>query len=323
DPCDQQFINQNPNRAANCAALGVPTTVLPGSPCLQTEPTNPVGGPFHNCIARAQTIEFLSAGNPNLTAETGKSLTVGGVFTPRFIPGFSLSVDYFRINVTNLISVLGAQQILNLCVDQPSINNNFCPLIFPRDQFGLLQSPGLLSAGVNFAKEISRGIDFDLSYRHRFANGLRVSLRGIATRTLERTDFTDPTNPNLGNRILSELGDPAFSGTMIAGVGMGKFDLKYTLRFIGSMSDFPYEDTHPFAPACVGAGECPPFNSDVASNVNTGAVWYHDVRLDYTINKYNFYVGVDNVFNKMPPLGLTGAGAGSGIYDNFGRFVYA
>jgi outer membrane receptor protein involved in Fe transport len=324
DPCDQQFINQNPNRATNCAALGVPTTVLPGSPCESA--TTPVDSPFQNCIARAETIELTQEGNPALKAETGKSLTVGGVFTPRFLPGFSLSVDYFRINVTNLIATLSAQQILNACVDAPTINNQFCSLIFARDQFGLLQSPALISNGRNFAKEISRGIDFDLSYRHRFASGMRVSLRGIATRTLERTDFTDPSNPNLGTRILSTLGDPAFSGTMIAGVGMGKFDLKYTLRFIGSMTDFAFEDTHSFPDACTtvaGVTSCPPFNSDVASNVNTGAVFYHDVRLDYNIRNYNFYVGVDNVFNKLPPLGLTGSGSGSGIYDNFGRFVYA
>jgi len=34
-------------------------------------------------------------------------------------------------------------------------------------------------------------------------------------------------------------------------------------------------------------------------------------------------VGVDNVFNRLPPLGLTGAGAGSGIYSDIGRFFYA
>jgi hypothetical protein len=169
---------------------------------------------------------------------------------------------------------------------------------------------------VNFARQISRGIDFDLNYRHRFANGNQVSLRGFATYTLERTNYTDPTNPNFPDRILSELGDPVFSGTAIAGYTMGRFDLRYTLRYIGSMTDFAYEDTHSF-------NGNPPLNPDVADRINTGAVWYHDVRMGYTLDKYNFYVGVDNVFNKMPPLGLTGAGAGSAIYSSIGRFFYA
>jgi outer membrane receptor protein involved in Fe transport len=39
--------------------------------------------------------------------------------------------------------------------------------------------------------------------------------------------------------------------------------------------------------------------------------------------KYNFYLGVDNLTNTIPPFGLTGIGGGSAIYDNRGRFFYA
>jgi outer membrane receptor protein involved in Fe transport len=321
DPCDSFNINTNPNFAANCAALGVPTTILPGSPC--ETPTTPAGSPFHNCIANTQTTQISSAGNPGLKEEVGKSLTLGGVFTPRFLPGFSLSADYFDIKVTNLISVLGGQTILNQCLGASSINNQFCSLLFPRDQFGLFPSPALISAGVNFAKQTSRGIDFDVTYRKRFANGHRFDLRGIATYTLNRTNFTDPTDPKNGNRQLSELGDPVFSGTLITGYGIGPFDLRYTFRYIGSMTDFAYEDTHKFDPACTDAG-CPPFNSDIADRINTGSVTYSDIRLNFTIkNRYQMYLGVDNLFDRMPPLRLTGAGAGSGIYSSIGRFFYA
>ena len=38
---------------------------------------------------------------------------------------------------------------------------------------------------------------------------------------------------------------------------------------------------------------------------------------------FEFYVGVDNLTNKEPPLGLTGIGAGSAIYDAKGRFFYS
>ena len=39
--------------------------------------------------------------------------------------------------------------------------------------------------------------------------------------------------------------------------------------------------------------------------------------------KFNFYIGVDNLLDTKPPLGTTGAGFGSAIYDNVGRFFYA
>jgi outer membrane receptor protein involved in Fe transport len=40
-------------------------------------------------------------------------------------------------------------------------------------------------------------------------------------------------------------------------------------------------------------------------------------------DRYQFYLGVDNLFDRMPPLRLTGAGEGSGIYNGIGRFFYA
>jgi outer membrane receptor protein involved in Fe transport len=53
-------------------------------------------------------------------------------------------------------------------------------------------------------------------------------------------------------------------------------------------------------------------------------VTYHNVR--FAINptpKFNFYFGIDNVMNKRVPLGGTGVGAGTGIYEAKGRSFYA
>ncbi len=49
--------------------------------------------------------------------EIAKTLTVGGVLSPRFLPGFSLAVDYYQIKVDGLIGSLTAQQIINLYAD--------------------------------------------------------------------------------------------------------------------------------------------------------------------------------------------------------------
>jgi outer membrane receptor protein involved in Fe transport len=67
-----------------------------------------------------------------------------------------------------------------------------------------------------------------------------------------------------------------------------------------------------------------PQNSDYSDRRFYPHRFYHDVRFAVDIGpKYNFYVGIDNLTNAHPPLGLTGIGAGSGIYDNRGRFGYA
>ena len=53
-------------------------------------------------------------------------------------------------------------------------------------------------------------------------------------------------------------------------------------------------------------------------------VTYHNVRAEYDVNdKFNVYVGVDNVTDRLPPFGTSGAGAGSAIYPNVGRFIYS
>ncbi|MDB5693754.1 MAG: TonB-dependent receptor [Alphaproteobacteria bacterium] len=322
DPCDigNGNINNGANRRANCAALGVPTTILAGSPCVTSQiPGTPgsAGQPFINCTARASSVGFLSAGNPTLTAETGKSLTVGGVLTPRFLPGFSLSVDYFRIKVTNLIATLAAQTILNQCVDLPNINNQYCAIVFPRDQFGLFPNPAAISAGVNFAKQTSRGIDADMSFRRVFSNGLRLNLRAIATYTLERNNFVSPVNPAIGSRQLSTLGDPVFSANFSASIGQGPWDFSWNVRYIGKqiVQGATWETFFPFEGRA-------PTNPDFADRIYYPDVFYHDIRVSLKVNNhYRFYLGVDNLFDRKPPLDLLGTETAS-PYSGIGRFFY-
>ena len=307
DPCDVIAINNgSTNRVANCAALGVP-----------------VG--FINTVARTQTIGFQSGGNPNLTEETGKSLTIGGVFTPRWVPGLSVTVDYFKIKVDNLIAVLGAQAILNQCVDLPTINNQFCQVIFPRqtddlatpeNEAGLLGDPALLSSGINFAKQIARGIDFEAAYRRTFTNGIRLNARVIATRVLERTNFTSPSDPKFGDRILGELGDPKWAANANLTVGIKNFDIRYSANFIGKATIGAYENYFGFEGR-------PPQNADSTEQVYYPSVLYHALRVSMKIQKkFDFYLGADNIFDKKPPLGLLGT-AGGDPYDSIGRYMYA
>lgn len=300
DPCDVQFITGGPNRAANCAALGVP-----------------VG--FRNEVTRSQTIGFTSGGNPLLEEETGKSLTIGTVITPRFLPGFSLTVDYFDIKVNNLIATLGAQAILNQCVDQPNINNAFCAQILGRDPTGNFLNPNnvLISGGVNFAKLTARGIDADVAYRRTFDNGHRLNMRGIATYTLERTNFVNPADPTFGDRQLSELGDPVFAANFSAAYGIGNFDVRYSLDYIGRQTIGAFETQNSFQGR-------PPTNPDAFPRVFYPDVFYHAIRASYKVNNnFRAYFGVDNIFDRKPPFNLSGAGAGSAIFDNVGRQFYA
>jgi outer membrane receptor protein involved in Fe transport len=319
DPCDVSRINNGPNRVANCAAAGVP-----------------VG--FINTIANSQTTGFLSGGNPTLQNEIGKSLTLGIVVEPSFLPGFNFTVDYYKIKVESLISALGAQQIIDLCYDSSTgIDNPFCATV-QRNSAGFFIEPAVISGGVNFAAQKTEGVDLDVQYRRTFDNGHRLSFRAIATHLIRLDNFTNPLNAAEPNRQMSELGDPRWAANASINYDFGEFDLGWTVRYIGKQTIGTYEAQHSYQGACptsgnipLGGGTCtpgdivtlPPTNPDAFAEVTYPDVFYHSFRANMEIDKkFNFYVGVDNVFDKQPPLGLLGTAAGD-PFDSFGRYFYA
>ncbi len=333
DPCDVININNNPNRAANCAAFGVPAQANAAlvAACVGT-PTAPlifVGGPYINCIARAVTLSFQQGGNPTLQEEKGKSYTIGAVIEPRFLPGFSATVDYYHINVENLIATLTAQTIISNCFDHPNgINNPFCATVSRDPNHGLFNDPAVLAGGVNFARQITEGIDVELAYRRTFGNGHRLSARAIGTFVLRLDNYTDPTFPDAPNRQLSELGDPAFAANFNLNYDFGALDITYNLRYIGRQvlatpAQGGYEAQNSAPGVCTAAHvvaiNCtlgsivtlPPLNADAYPRIWYPDVFYHNIRIGYEVDeRFSFYGGVDNITDRLPPLGALGTAGG-------------
>jgi outer membrane receptor protein involved in Fe transport len=61
------------------------------------------------------TIQTLSGGNPKLKPETANTFTAGVVLSPRFIPGFTTSVDYYSIDMGNALTTFSAQNVVDNC----------------------------------------------------------------------------------------------------------------------------------------------------------------------------------------------------------------
>lgn len=341
DPCD--LVSPGSTTAANCVAAGVPATANAAlvAACASTAFPVALGAPFINCTARTASTGFLSGGNPTLIEEKGKSLTLGVVVEPSFIPGLSLTVDYYKIKVENLIASLSAQTIINLCYTNASgINNPFCATVQRDAASGLFVEPAVISGGVNFAAQKTKGIDFDLAYRKTFDNGDRITARLIATRVLTLDNYTDPTNPALPNRQRSELGDPSLSASFSLGYDFGDFDVLYASRYIGKQTIGSYEAQNSYYGQCPltgtfkgltgpGGGTCDavlgnivklaPANADQFPQIYYPDVLYHDIRVGFDIGKdFRFYAGVSNLLDTQPPLGLLGT-AGGDPFDSFGR----
>nr|WP_294169365.1 TonB-dependent receptor [uncultured Sphingomonas sp.] len=336
DPCSSINIGTGTaNRAANCAAAGRPggtdASINPSRPDVPAP--NPAG-PYD--FRYDSSLETQSGGNTGLEAEKADSFTIGAVITPTFLPGFSVSVDYYNIKVNEVITSPTVQQIVNACYDLPDLNNQFCTL-FDRVPIGGTGPAGeqefrivegsLFQQPLNFAKLVAKGIDLEVAYRGNVPNVGRLDTRFTYTRVLDRSSFLDPTNPEFKNVIVGraggELGDPRDSFNWNLNVERGPVTFGYQMRYLGKMflADGGSLDTYENFNSVQGR---PPNNLDFADRRRYPSVFYHDVRLGFdATEKFNFYLGVDNLTNREPPLGQTGIGGGSAIYDNRGRFFYA
>ena len=69
--------------------------------------------PFRNNASVAVT--RYTGGNPDLKPEISHTLSYGGSYSPRFLPGFSVSIDYYSIEIDDVIGTISAQDAVNRC----------------------------------------------------------------------------------------------------------------------------------------------------------------------------------------------------------------
>jgi len=150
-------------------------------------PVTGVAAPLNGVQYNTSSIGYsgLATGNPNLQPEKADSWNVGVVISPRFIPGFSASADYFRIDLDGAIDSLSAQNIVNLCFQG---STDVCTAITqdPANPARIL----IRTQPFNFQRRLVRGFDFEATYRtplNRFFADAQGSLilRGVATHYVE------------------------------------------------------------------------------------------------------------------------------------------
>jgi len=110
--------------------------------------------PFTNT---SPTVDRRQVGSTNLRPEKADTTGVGIVVQPRFMAGFTASVDHWRIDISDAITSINAQTTILLCYQGRA---EFCPNITRVD--GLVAE--VLLGNYNFAIQNVRGIDFEASY---------------------------------------------------------------------------------------------------------------------------------------------------------------
>lgn len=124
----------------------------------------------------AGVISFRS-GSENLVPEDSTALNLGVVLEPEFIPGLTLTADYWRVKQTGLVGTFGDDNAIALDLLRRlngSTNPNVVRLAPTADDIALFTGTGLAPAGkidfvrddyLNLDSRVSRGLDFGLFYR--------------------------------------------------------------------------------------------------------------------------------------------------------------
>lgn len=246
----------------------------------------------------------VTAGNTSLKPETADTYSVGLAWTPSAIDGLSFTADKFLIKIKDAIASQTATQLLQSC----AVSGQFCDLIQRGTGGEVLQ---LTQAVVNLSRLEVAGIDATLRYVFPAAGGKIDSALDVSYLERYRSYV------------------PQADGSVVVDDRAGKSDqprstfprvkAQASLRYLGK------NYTAGWKARFIGG------SADIANNAvnggHTAAVLYHDLQFGHTLPGGNvtLALGIDNVFDKMPPASAANNPINFDMYtyDVRGRYFYA
>jgi outer membrane receptor protein involved in Fe transport len=253
-----------------------------------------------------------STGNPNLTPEVANAYGFGGVYSPSFLPGFRASIDYWKVDIEDVITNVGGLTLVNLCFQG---NADACkgvirrgPAIYPGvganagQMFALIDE--IIGFGINLNTQTQDGIDYAAAYSFPLENifsGMEGDIRlnythsqylggeyasglpgGVTTRDAEywRSVAT------------ATYSTPALSVTLV-----GRFNSKNYWTY----------GTDPQVVECTSG--CPTIASLPSGTVTRDFVYrnaknHYDLNVTYTLENLGgtqIYLNIRNLLNTDPP----------------------
>jgi outer membrane receptor protein involved in Fe transport len=274
DPCDINELNNGTGtRESNCAellsAMGIdPTSFVPSNSPQATLFT-----------------EGTFGGNRDLREETARTWTAGVVLRPEALPGLSVALDWYDIKIEDAINTPEAEELAELCVDQPTIQNDFCPGITRDPATGFII--GFDVRPDNVAAFRTAGLDMNFDYR------LSTDSRGdfnfhLVGGYLHRLEFVSSPGAEIDND-LDEQYNPKFSATLDASWKRGPLTLGYGINWFSQTDRFTRETL---------AGD-PDYSDPRYFKVRQK--WEHEISAAYDVTEsINVYGGINNLFDAKP-----------------------
>lgn len=220
--------------------------------------------PYHN--NQSLSIVWFNDGNTNLKPEKADTTGFGVVYRPSFIPGLSMSLDYYDINLSGTILRVQQQVIADGCY---AGNQLYCSQI-EFDADGYIRIIRLQNQ--NSAAQKTNGLDFEASYSLPMSEIVgswdgTATIRGLLTHTRDLTTITPDGQviqglnvygggvypyvvaPKWRYNVMVSYDTESFSGSLTArGIGSGVVSSNYTQCTSGcptlTSPQFSVDDNH-------------------------------------------------------------------------------
>ncbi|HVI25225.1 MAG TPA: TonB-dependent receptor [Xanthomonadaceae bacterium] len=268
----------------------------------------------------------------DLKPEQGKSFDWGLVYDPSWLPGFSVSLDYWRLYLNDTITNIDAQIVLNSCYDDP--NNQLCDFVnrFSDGQINYIRQPT-----VNLGRLDAKGWDLALRYRLNDTASGDWTFGFDGTYTAQWDNDTDPDSEldpvrHIAGHFNNSYGMFArVRGRAFVNWSMGDWSASWRMRYIGPFDLGNADDRQGSSAdaACLHDPVTGAPNEFCGVELHYGSTLYHSLSVSYALPAINsrIDVGVDNVFDKQPPMlfqnNVLNANTDVSTFDTIGRYFFA
>ena len=334
DPCSASTLSpwgnvpSNPNRAkvqALCEALIGNTTSEFNTQTFNasTYGTGPNGWTRQVPTFFPLEIE-VQTGNPKVKPETGRTFTLGAVFTEPFgVSGLTATLDAYRIRITDTIAPESSITVYNDCFNYNgtsnptySVTNPSCQLIQRNPITGDRASVTALYS--NLGTLTTQGLDLAVNWEHDLGPGI-FAIGTNATYLDQYTYQTAPGSPTVDARgTLDPVSGAAGLGGLFEYRALTHFNYTWNALSVGLNWEFLSSIR----------------DASASRNPNTkvkGVPAYNLFGLTsgYNFGKFQVRFGIDNLLDKSPYIvganpGVTTASGTTnpGLYDPLGRRFY-
>ena len=284
DPCSgvgnpEAEANMNPTVVTNCLSdPRIAATAATGRFDVDQNITIPG---FSYSQPQTQTISGFIGGNPNLEEESADTTTIGLVWTPTYVEGLAITLDYYQIEIEDVISNVSASRLIRECYQATDYPVSQCDA---HERFDTGHLRYWYSFGINQSYYETAGYDLAAAYTFEDLGPVpgELDIRGIITvRDKHINQTTDTSTP------FDYVGEVGFNDEIAR------------INFLYTTDDWLVSlQANYYSEALDDVSQSP----NAWEHQDVDAMTYYDLQVRYDLtDNMDVYFGIDNLTNKQPP----------------------